>query len=137
MTSFLSARLSGSPSRVRQREEEAYRMVWLFVPEERVRTMSVEEAMEALRGVISARQRVHRVAVASGPVLMLAAIAFIGLSWWLVPALLGAAFSGGLFRFWAWHSYRSACVLGLTGYARDALVGRWVTADNLGFGPHR
>jgi hypothetical protein len=23
------------------------------------------------------------------------------------------------------------------GYARDALVGRMVTSDNLGFGPHR
>lgn len=112
-------------------------MAWLFVSKERVRTMSAQEARDALPAVITARKRVHLVAVATGPVLAVAAIAAIGLSWWLVPALLGAFFVGGFFRFWAWHSYRSACVLGLSGYARDALVGRWMTQDNLGFGPHR
>lgn len=112
-------------------------MAWLFVPRERVTAMSAQEAQEALKAVIVARRRVHLVAVAAGPVLALAAIVTIGLSWWLVPALLGVLIVGGFFRFWAWHSYRSACVLGLCGYARDALVGRWVTADNLGFGPHR
>jgi hypothetical protein len=99
-------------------------MAWLFVPAERVRAMSAEEAMEALKAVITARRRAHLVAVASGPVLSLVAIALIGLSWWLVPAVMGAIFAGGFFRFWAWHSYRSACVLGMCGYARDALVGR-------------
>jgi hypothetical protein len=38
---------------------------------------------------------------------------------------------------WMWHLYRSACVLGMCGFARDALVSRMVTADNLGFGPNR
>jgi hypothetical protein len=112
-------------------------MAWLFVSAERVRAMSAEEAKEALPAVITARRRAHLVAVATGPVLALATIALIGLSWWLVPALMSAVFVGGLFRFWAWHSYRSACVLGACGYVRDALVGRWMTQDNLGFGPHR
>ncbi|WP_224371891.1 hypothetical protein [Hyalangium versicolor] len=112
-------------------------MAWLFVSPERVRAMTAEEAMETLKAVITARKRLHLVAVASGPVLALAAIALIGLSWWLVPAIPGAFFVGGFFKFWAWHSYRSACVLGLAGYPRDALVGRWMTQDNLGFGPHQ
>jgi hypothetical protein len=112
-------------------------MAWLFVPKERVRAMSAQEVQEALKAVIVARRRVHLVAVASGPVLALGAIAVMGLSWWLVPALMGVLLVSGFFRFWAWHSYRSACVLGTCGYARDALVGRWMTADNLGFGPNR
>jgi hypothetical protein len=112
-------------------------MAWLFVSRDRVTAMSVQEAQEALTAVIAARRRVHLIAVVTWPVMALTAIVTIGLSWWLVPALLGVVMVGGFLRFWAWHSYRSACVLGLCGYARDALVGRWVTADNLGFGPHR
>jgi uncharacterized membrane protein len=112
-------------------------MAWLFVSAQRVRSMSAEEANAVLKAVITARRRAHLVAVASGPVLSLVAVATLGLSWWLVPALMVTLFVGGLLKFWAWHSYRSACVLGMCGYARDALVGRWVTQDNLGFGPHR
>jgi hypothetical protein len=112
-------------------------MAWLFVSAERVKAMSADEAMEALQAVITTRRRTHLGAVASGPVLALAVIALIGLSWWLVPALLGVVLTSGFFKFWAWHSYRSACVLGACGYPRDALVGRWMTQDNLGFGPHR
>lgn len=112
-------------------------MAWLFVSAQRVRSMSVEEVNEVLQAVITVRRRAHLVAVASGPALALGAVAALGLSWWLVPALMGALFAGGFFRFWAWHSYRSACVLGMCGYARDALVGRWMTQDNLGFGPYR
>ncbi len=112
-------------------------MAWLFMSQERVRAMSAQEAQEALKAVIVARRRVHLVAAASRPVMALGAIAAMGLSWWLVPALMGVFLVGGFLKFWAWHSYRSACVLGLSGYTRDALVGRWMTADNLGFGPHR
>jgi hypothetical protein len=107
------------------------------VSKERVKAMTAQEAQELLTRVIAARRRMHLVAAAAGPVMALGAIAAMGLSWWLVPALMGVVLVGGFFRFWAWHSYRSACVLGMCGYTRDALVGRWMTADNLGFGPHR
>jgi hypothetical protein len=111
-------------------------MAWLFVPAEQVRKMSAAELLPALQAVITARRRTHAVAVVAGPVMALVVVAAIGLSWWLVPALMGTVLAGGLFRFWAWHLYRSACVLGACGYARDALVGRMSTADNLGFGPN-
>jgi hypothetical protein len=112
-------------------------MAWLFVPEERVRAMSLHEAYEALAVVITARRRLHGVAVASGPVLAVGSVAVIGMSWWLAPALVGVVLASGVFSNWSWHLYRSACVLGTVGYARDALVGRMVATDNLGFGPNR
>jgi hypothetical protein len=111
-------------------------MAWIFVPAKRVRAMSAQEVHAALQAVITARRRAIYVARASGPLMVLAAIATIGLSMWLVPALMGAILFGGLLSNWAWHLYRSACVLGMCGYSRDALVGRMRTSDNLGFGPY-
>lgn len=112
-------------------------MAWIFVPVERVKAMTVEEANAALKAVITARHRAIYVMRASGPLMAAISIATIGLSMWLVPALMGSLLLGGLLSNWMWHLYRSACVLGMCGYARDALVGRMVTSGNLGFGPHR
>ena len=112
-------------------------MAWIFVSVERVKAMSTREVHEALQAVITARRRAHSVMLAAGPLMAIAAVTTIGLSMWLIPALMGAVFVGSLLRMWTWHLYRSACVLGACGYARDALVGRMVTADNLGFGPNK
>jgi hypothetical protein len=112
-------------------------MAWIFVPAERVKAMTAEEVIVALQSVITARRRAINVMRASGPLMAVVSIAAIGPSMWLVPALMGSILLGGLLSNWMWHLYRSACVLGACGYARDALVGRMVTADNLGFGPNR
>jgi hypothetical protein len=54
-------------------------MAWIFVPAERVKAMTADEANAALKAVITARHRALSVMRAVGPLLALASIAAIAL----------------------------------------------------------